>query len=49
MTCGLFDSGNNFTFVDLSVCRVSFPLMIHLRYSCSERFMPLTKPSVQGA
>ena len=28
---------------------VSFPLMIHLRYSCSERFIPSSKPFVQGA
>ena len=44
-----YDKGNNFTSVDHSVYRVSFPLMIHLRYSCSERFISSTKPFVQGA
>ena len=29
--------------------RVSFPIMIHLRFSCNERFIPSTKPLVQGA
>ena len=47
--CELYDKGNNFTSVDHSVYRVSFPLMIHLRYSCNERFIPLTNPFVQGA
>ena len=35
--CELYDNGNNFTFVDHSVYRVSFPFTIHLRYSCNER------------
>ena len=47
--CELYDKGNNFTSVDHSVYRVSFPLMIHLRYSCNERFIPSTNPFVQGA
>ena len=45
----LFDGGNNFTSADHSVYWVSFPLMIHLRYSCNERFIPSTNPFVQGA
>ena len=32
--CEMYDKGNIFTSVDHSVYRVSFPLMIHLRYSC---------------
>ena len=47
--CELYDKGNNFTSADHSEYRVSFPLMIHLRYSCSKRFMPSTNPFVQGA
>ena len=45
----LYDKGNNFTSVDHSVYRVSFPLMIHLRYSCNERFIPSTNPFVRFA
>ena len=48
VTCELYVSGKNFTSVDHSVYRVSFPLRIHLTYSCSERFMPSTKPLVQS-
>ena len=44
----LNESGNNFTSLDHSVYWVSFPL-IHLRYSCNERFIPSTNPFVQGA
>ena len=33
--CELYDKGNNFTSADHSVYCVSFPLMIHLRYSCN--------------
>ena len=47
--CELYAKGNNFTSADHSVYFVSFPLMIHLRYSCNERFIPSTKPFVQGA
>ena len=47
--CELYAKGNNFTSADHSVYFVSFPLMIHLRYSCSERFIPSTKPFAQGA
>ena len=49
MICELYAKGNNFTSADHSVYFVSFPFMIHLRYSCSERFIPSTKPFVQGA
>ena len=45
----LYDKGNSFTSVDHSVYRVSFPLMIHLRYSCNERFILSTNLFVQGA
>ena len=45
----LYDKGNNFTSVDHSVYRVSFPLMILLRYFCNERFIPSATPFVQGA
>ena len=45
----LFDKVNNFTSVDPSVYRVSFPLKIHLRYPRNERFIPSTNPFVQGA
>ena len=47
--CELYDKGISFTSVDHSVYRVSFPLMIHLNYSCNERFIPSTNPFVQGA
>ena len=40
--CELYDKGNNFTSVDHSVYRVSFPLLMHLRHSCNERFIPST-------
>ena len=40
--CELFHKENNFTSADHSVYRVSFPLMIHLRFSCNERFIPST-------
>ena len=42
--CELYDKGINFTSLDRSVYRVSFPLMIHLRYYCNERFIPSTNP-----
>ena len=47
--CDLYYKGNNFTSADRSVYRVSFPLMIHPRYSCNERFLPPTNSFVQGA
>ena len=47
--CELKDRGNSFTSVDHSVYRVSFPLMIHLRYSYNERFIPSISPLFQGA
>ena len=47
--CELYAKGNNFTSADHSVYFVSFQFMIHLRYSFSERFIPSTKPFVQGA
>ena len=47
--CELYAKGNNFTSADHSVYFVPFTFMIHLRYSCSERFIPSTKPFVQGA
>ena len=46
MICELYAKGNSFTSADHSVYLVSFPLMIHLRYSYSERFIPSTKPFV---
>ena len=47
--CELYESGNHFTSVDHSVYWVSVPLMIHLRFSCNERFTPSTNPFVQDA
>ena len=47
--CELNDKGNSFTSADHSVYRVSFPFMIHLMYTCNERFIPSTNPFVQGA
>ena len=47
--CESYDKGNNFTSDDHSVYCVPFPLMIHLRYSCIEWFIPSTNPFVQGA
>ena len=32
----IYDEGNNLTFVEHSVYRVSFQLRMHLRYSCNE-------------
>ena len=49
LICELYAKGNNFTSADHSVYLVSFPFMIHQRYSCSERFIPSTKSFVQGA
>ena len=46
--CELYDNGNSFASVDHYVYRVSFPFMIHLRYSCNERFISSTNPFVQG-
>ena len=47
--CEFQDKGKTFTSVDHSLYRVSFPLMVHLRYSFNERFIPSVNPFVQGA
>ena len=47
--CELYANGNSFTSAEQSVYLVSFPLILHLRYSCRELFNPSTKPLAHGA